>query len=47
LAATHERFTHLFLREVVQERFRQVAKLPPEAILDLELNMGERLGPPA
>jgi enoyl-CoA hydratase/carnithine racemase len=47
LAATHERFTHLFMRELVQERIRRGAKLSPEAILDLELNMGERIGPRA
>ena len=47
LAATHERFTHLFMREPVQERIRRGAKLSPEAILDLELNMGERIGPRA
>jgi enoyl-CoA hydratase/carnithine racemase len=47
LAATHERFTHLFRREFVQERIRRGAKLSPEAILDLELSMGERIGPRA
>ncbi|MEU6845459.1 enoyl-CoA hydratase/isomerase family protein [Streptomyces sp. NPDC046716] len=44
LAATHERFAALLARESVQTRLRQSAKASPEAVRDLELNMGERLG---
>ena len=45
LAATHERFRQLFDRDFVQERLRRGAALPPEVVLDLELNMGDRIGP--
>jgi hypothetical protein len=30
----------------VQQRFQQLGQATPEMILDLELNMGERIGPP-
>ncbi|MEU4841835.1 enoyl-CoA hydratase/isomerase family protein [Nocardia testacea] len=45
LAATNERFVRLLTREHVQERLRLLAKASPEAVYDLELNMGERIGP--
>jgi enoyl-CoA hydratase/carnithine racemase len=45
LAATHDRFTQLFTRDSVQERVQQIGALSPEAVLDLELNMGDRIGP--
>ena len=35
----------LLARQSVQERFQQAAKLSPQAAFDLELNMGERIGP--
>jgi enoyl-CoA hydratase/carnithine racemase len=47
LAATHTRFARLLARQSVQERFQQAAKLSPQAAFDLELNMGERIGPRA
>ncbi len=45
LAATHTRFARLLARPSVQERFQQAAKLSPQLALDLELNIGERIGP--
>ncbi|ALO99600.1 Enoyl-CoA hydratase/isomerase [Streptomyces hygroscopicus subsp. limoneus] len=45
LAATHQRFAGLLARDFVQQRLQLSAKASPEAIYDLELNMGERLGP--
>ncbi len=45
LAATHTRFARLLARQSVQKRFQQAAKLSPQAAFDLELNMGERIGP--
>jgi enoyl-CoA hydratase/carnithine racemase len=45
LAATHTRFARLLARQPVQERLQQAAKLSPQAAFDLELNMGERIGP--
>lgn len=45
LAATHTRFARLLARQSVQERFQQAAKLSPQTAFDLELNMGERIGP--
>jgi enoyl-CoA hydratase/carnithine racemase len=47
LAATHTRFARLLARPSVQERLQQAAKLSPQLALDLELNMGERIGPRA
>jgi hypothetical protein len=34
----------LLARQSVQERLQQAALLSPQATLDLELNMGERIG---
>ncbi|MEU5312257.1 enoyl-CoA hydratase/isomerase family protein [Streptomyces sp. NPDC021562] len=45
LAATHQRFAGLLARDFVQQRLQLSAKASPEVIYDLELNMGERLGP--
>ena len=39
------RFARLLARQPVQERLQQAAKLSPQAAFDLELNMGERIGP--
>jgi enoyl-CoA hydratase/carnithine racemase len=44
LAVTHARFQQLLARDSVQDLLRQLQQAPPEAILDLELNMGERIG---
>ncbi|MFC5911251.1 enoyl-CoA hydratase/isomerase family protein [Streptacidiphilus monticola] len=44
LAATHARMVELLDRDFVQERLRLSAKAAPEAVLDLELHMGERIG---
>ncbi|MFD3843147.1 enoyl-CoA hydratase/isomerase family protein [Streptomyces sp. NPDC058642] len=45
LADTNARFSQLLARDSVQERLQQLGEASPEATLDLELNMGERLGP--
>ncbi|WP_406437325.1 enoyl-CoA hydratase/isomerase family protein [Streptomyces sp. NBC_01613] len=45
LAATNTRFNQLLARDSVQERLQQSGKADPEVILDLELNMGDRIGP--
>ncbi|MFJ6085006.1 enoyl-CoA hydratase/isomerase family protein [Streptomyces sp. NPDC092369] len=45
LSATHARFAGLLARDFVQDRLSLSAKAGPEVIHDLELNMGERLGP--
>jgi len=45
LAGTQKRFAGLLARDFVQERLRLSATASPEAIYDLELNMGDRLGP--
>lgn len=45
LAATNARFTQLLARDSVQDGLRRSGNASPEAILDLELNMGERIGP--
>jgi len=45
LAATHERFTRLFGRDSVRERVAAASGLSPEAVLDLEMTMGDRIGP--
>ncbi|MEV5177399.1 enoyl-CoA hydratase/isomerase family protein [Streptomyces flaveolus] len=45
LAATHQRFAGLLARDFVQQRLRLSAQASPETVYDLELNMGERLGP--
>ena len=45
LAATHTRFVRLLARQSVQERLQRGAKLSLQAAFDLELNMGERIGP--
>ncbi|MFC8427434.1 enoyl-CoA hydratase/isomerase family protein [Streptomyces sp. NPDC057253] len=45
LASTHRRFAELLARDFVQQRLQASGKASPEAVYDLELNMGERLGP--
>jgi enoyl-CoA hydratase/carnithine racemase len=45
LASAHTRFTSLLARPSVQERLQRSGKASPEMILDLELNMGDRIGP--
>ncbi|HEY6396135.1 MAG TPA: enoyl-CoA hydratase/isomerase family protein [Solirubrobacteraceae bacterium] len=45
LAATNARFNQLLARDSVQQRLKQSAQAGLETILDLELNMGERIGP--
>jgi enoyl-CoA hydratase/carnithine racemase len=45
LKATYARYSQLLARDSVQQRFQGVAQATPEMILDLELNMGERIGP--
>jgi enoyl-CoA hydratase/carnithine racemase len=45
LASAHTRFTALLARPSVQERLQRSGKASPEMILDLELNMGDRIGP--
>jgi enoyl-CoA hydratase/carnithine racemase len=44
LKATHARFAQLLARDSVQQLIQQLRQATPEVILDLELNMGERLG---
>jgi enoyl-CoA hydratase/carnithine racemase len=44
LRATNERFSQLLARESVQQLIQQLGQATPEAILDLELNMGARIG---
>ena len=45
LKATNARFSQLLARDSVQQRFQRSGQATPEMILDLELNMGERIGP--
>jgi enoyl-CoA hydratase/carnithine racemase len=45
LAATNTRFNQLLARDTVQELLQLSGQASPEAILDLELNMGDRIGP--
>ena len=45
LKATYARFSQLLARDSVQQRFQQLGQSTPEMILDLELNLGERIGP--
>lgn len=45
MASTYERFAGLLARPPVLEGLQQLGKASPEAIFDLELNMGERIGP--
>ena len=45
MASSYERFIGLLARPSIQERLQQSGKASPEAIFDLERNMGERLGP--
>ena len=45
MASTHERFTGLLARPSVLEGLQRLGTASPEAIFDLELNMGERIGP--
>jgi enoyl-CoA hydratase/carnithine racemase len=45
LASTHQRFAGLLARPSVQARLQSSRKASPETIFDLELNMGERIGP--
>jgi enoyl-CoA hydratase/carnithine racemase len=45
MASAYERFTGLLARPSVQEWLQRSGKASPEAIFDLELNMGERIGP--
>jgi enoyl-CoA hydratase/carnithine racemase len=44
LKATNARFTQLLARDSVQQLIQLLGQSPSEAILDLELNMGTRLG---
>jgi enoyl-CoA hydratase/carnithine racemase len=44
LQATNARFRELLARDSVQQLIQQLRQAPPEAIFDLELNMGERIG---
>jgi enoyl-CoA hydratase/carnithine racemase len=44
LEATHARFRELLGRDSVQQLIQQLGLAPPETILDLELNMGDRIG---
>jgi enoyl-CoA hydratase/carnithine racemase len=45
LADSHERFIGLLNRPQVQERLQQLGTASREVLIDLELNMGERIGP--
>jgi enoyl-CoA hydratase/carnithine racemase len=45
LQTTNARFSQLLARDSVQQLIGLLGQSPPEAILDLELNMGARLGP--
>ncbi|MGP3633616.1 enoyl-CoA hydratase/isomerase family protein [Streptomyces sp. 24-1644] len=45
LAVTTKRFNQLLARDSVQKLLQQSGSASPEVILDLELNMGERIGP--
>ena len=45
LKATYERYSQLLARDLVQQRFEGLGQATPEMILDLDLNMGERIGP--
>lgn len=45
LKATNERFNELFARPAVQAGLQQLLSASPEAALDIELHMGDRLGP--
>jgi enoyl-CoA hydratase/carnithine racemase len=44
LAATHARFSHLLARDSVQQLLQLLVQATPESTLDLELNMGSRIG---
>jgi len=44
LLATHARFSQLLARDSVQQVLQLLGQATPEAILDLELNMGKRIG---
>jgi enoyl-CoA hydratase/carnithine racemase len=43
LEATHARFGQLLARDSVQQLLQLAAQAPPEVLLDLELNMGDRI----
>lgn len=45
MASAHERFKVLLARPSVQQWLQRSGSLTPQAILDLELNMGDRIGP--
>ena len=45
LKATNERFNQLLARPAVQAGLQQLLSASPEAALDIELHMGDRLGP--
>jgi enoyl-CoA hydratase/carnithine racemase len=45
LASAYARFASLLARSSVQEWLQRSGKASPETILDLELNMGDRIGP--
>jgi enoyl-CoA hydratase/carnithine racemase len=45
MASAYERFIGLLIRPSVQEWLQRSGKASPEEIVDLELNMGERIGP--
>ena len=45
LKATYARYSQLLARDFVQQRFQQLGQATPEMILDLELTLGERIGP--
>jgi enoyl-CoA hydratase/carnithine racemase len=44
LAATHARFSRLLARDSVQQLLHLLVQATPESTLDLELNMGKRIG---